>query len=307
MYGNGVCDPCTLLGGAMDDDCTTGCGADGTCASYLSWVTSTTTCLYYFGVEDPDCDTCGDGTKDQNEWCDTTDFGSPALTCVDLGFAGGTLACDANCRLDASGCLTVLPPESVCDNWLDDDNDTFTDCEDTTDCNGTAACTPGNGAAGIACTEPTDCASNAGADPSCLIESAFGVTNGYCSEFCNLGADDCGAGKICADFTLPSGHGLCLKTCTGDPECRPADGVYCTDALGTGDLVCWLGAPASWTCDPTYFGGADGCDCGCGVLDPDCADATVGSCGPSYCNWTGSCADSGSDCSTINPTENWHC
>ncbi len=31
--------------------------------------------------------------------------------------------------------------------------------------------------------------------------------------------------------------------------------------------------PAAWYCGPTYYnaGAADGCDCDCGVPDPDCA------------------------------------
>jgi hypothetical protein len=29
---------------------------------------------------------------------------------------------------------------------------------------------------------------------------------------------------------------------------------------------------AGWTCDPLYHGGADGCDCECGAVDPDCTD-----------------------------------
>ncbi len=32
--------------------------------------------------------------------------------------------------------------------------------------------------------------------------------------------------------------------------------------------------PAQWTCTPTYYAAADGCDCGCGVVDPDCAGTT---------------------------------
>ncbi|MCP4501494.1 MAG: hypothetical protein GY822_16160, partial [Deltaproteobacteria bacterium] len=28
--------------------------------------------------------------------------------------------------------------------------------------------------------------------------------------------------------------------------------------------------PAEWTCDETYYGAADGCDCNCGAYDPDC-------------------------------------
>jgi len=32
--------------------------------------------------------------------------------------------------------------------------------------------------------------------------------------------------------------------------------------------------PESWTCNEDYFGSGDGCDCGCGLRDPDCDDPT---------------------------------
>ncbi len=40
------------------------------------------------------------------------------------------------------------------------------------------------------------------------------------------------------------------------------------------------GAPAGWTCDPLFYNAQDGCDCNCGVYDPDCDDtsATVFGC-----------------------------
>jgi hypothetical protein len=61
--------------------------------------------------------------------------------------------------------------------------------------------------------------------------------------------------------------------------------------------------PILWTCDVGYY--ADGiCDCGCGVVDPDCADATVGSC--EYCNDVGSCG-LGACPSNIYPTDNSRC
>ena len=31
-------------------------------------------------------------------------------------------------------------------------------------------------------------------------------------------------------------------------------------------------APEEWTCEPTYYGTNDGCDCTCGAWDPDCDD-----------------------------------
>jgi hypothetical protein len=50
--------------------------------------------------------------------------------------------------------------------------------------------------------------------------------------------------------------------------------------------------PAEWTCDQDYYGTDDGCDCGCGALDPDCPDMDIDSC--EYCANEGSC--SATDC-----------
>ena len=54
-----------------------------------------------------------------------------------------------------------------------------------------------------------------------------------------------------------------------------------------------VAAPAGWTCNPAYYGANDGCDCGCGVPDPDCgcAGCTGGGCvapGCDYCAVYGS-------------------
>ena len=48
-------------------------------------------------------------------------------------------------------------------------------------------------------------------------------------------------------------------------------------------------APAAWDCAASYYGTDDGCDCGCGLIDPDCPDATLQSC--IYCANEGSCSD----------------
>lgn len=61
------------------------------------------------------------------------------------------------------------------------------------------------------------------------------------------------------------------------------------------------GPPPEWVCPAEFFGTSDGCDCGCGALDPDCADATVDSC--EYCMPPG-CAN---DCADIDPTNNAVC
>lgn len=59
--------------------------------------------------------------------------------------------------------------------------------------------------------------------------------------------------------------------------------------------------PPEWVCPAGYYGFMDGCDCGCGALDPDCVDMTVDSC--DYCMEPG-CASS---CADIDPENNATC
>jgi hypothetical protein len=47
--------------------------------------------------------------------------------------------------------------------------------------------------------------------------------------------------------------------------------------------------PPEWTCPDDFYGVDDGCDCGCGVIDPDCDPAEIDSC--DYCDEPGSCSD----------------
>jgi len=49
---------------------------------------------------------CGDGTRGAGEECDGGDLAG--MGCTDLGFFGGTLACDGACDYDTSGC--TAPP-----------------------------------------------------------------------------------------------------------------------------------------------------------------------------------------------------
>jgi hypothetical protein len=64
--------------------------------------------------------------------------------------------------------------------------------------------------------------------------------------------------------------------------------------------------PKAWDCNPSYFSAADGCDCGCGVVDPDCDDATLDSC--DFCANIGSCsADPCANNMDIDPEDNGVC
>lgn len=54
-------------------------------------------------------------------------------------------------------------------------------------------------------------------------------------------------------------------------------------------------AGPTWTCNPSYYNANDGCDCNCGIPDPDCATpGPVFNCGNAvapYCNANGTCGD----------------
>jgi hypothetical protein len=65
------------------------------------------------------------------------------------------------------------------------------------------------------------------------------------------------------------------------------------------------GEPGDWTCYFEFYDNDDGCDCGCGIVDPDCADATVDSC--TYCSQLGSCGAPGGCPSNIDPDNNAVC
>jgi len=102
FYNDGYCDPCDLMGGVADVECNTLCGADGYCADYYDTITGVRTCRHA-GLHDPDCGPCGDGLRQPDEECDTTDFGG--IGCADIeGFTDGVLGCRGDCVLDITSC-----------------------------------------------------------------------------------------------------------------------------------------------------------------------------------------------------------
>jgi len=121
-----------------------------------------------------------------------------------------------------------------CGNFYDDDFDNRVDCEDS-NCAGSLDCAAGSGAVGDACTAHTDCASAANDDPFCIDETNLAFPNGYCSEFCDLSADDCPAGSQCGDYTFTfSGNGTCFKNCANASDC--GTGYQCMDYFGNGKV-----------------------------------------------------------------------
>ncbi len=159
--------------------------------------------------------------------------------------------------------IEPIANEDICDDFADNDFDELADCSDPTDCQAGASCVPGAGAVGVVCTAHTDCNATA-TDPACLPD-ADGWGNGYCSEWCWPGTDDCPAGSLCMDFGYPQ-RGLCLDECDpAAPDCRADIWVdsdtgfncsyVCTD-LGGGQGICQPQcAPA---CTATDLGTFDG-------------------------------------------------
>ena len=51
-----------------------------------------------------------------------------------------------------------------------------------------------------------------------------------------------------------------------------------------------------WSCDPRFQGAGDGCDCGCGAIDPDCTGTQLGDCDYFFCGADAFAAGSIADC-----------
>ena len=86
--------------------------------------------------------------------------------------------------------------------------------------------------------------------PSTCNKSYYGL-DGLCDCGCAAIDPDCAQDKGCAN-----------------PGCVAEDCDVCHAAIGGGMRAC-----TPWMCEPAGYGGNDGCDCGCGLEDPDCAGA----------------------------------
>ncbi|MBM4282438.1 MAG: hypothetical protein FJ137_17350 [Deltaproteobacteria bacterium] len=140
------------------------------------------------------------------------------------------------------------------------------------------------------CTHEVECVGGDATLQSCLdeqpdVEKAAGVDDDVCRGL--------------ADALLR--HYQCQATLSCEALLGPAqDGCAATGAplldllLTRGAGACFDGrppvdAPPGWTCAAHYYNGgvADGCDCGCGVLDRDCENLGVVGCGDSGCTADG--------------------
>ena len=143
------------------------------------------------------------------------------------------------------------------------------------------------------------------------------VADGTACTFKGLFPGVCVSGlcgkDLCEDVVCDDGDACTVGTCSYvDGTCdfapivcddrNPCTEDTCDSAVGC--VFTEIEDCSSWTCPQAYYGTADGCDCGCGALDPDCVDGTVASC--EFCDVQGSC--SYLPCpGDIDPAKNWLC
>lgn len=185
------------------------------------------------------CFNCGNGVREAAEQCDPgdtndgnppPDFGTPPLTCQDLGFTSGTITtCKNDCTVDTSGCSH----DTVCGDGVRQGTE---ECDpgDTSDSDpppdfGTTprTCQEEGYAGGTITTCNADCTVNTGSCYKC----GDGVKNG--GEDCD-GAD---LGNVtCEDLSQPAGTLSCKADCTYDTSgcggctsCRDCNNQACVN------------------------------------------------------------------------------
>ncbi|NUO47772.1 MAG: hypothetical protein HOV80_02830 [Polyangiaceae bacterium] len=137
-----------------------------------------------------------------------------------------------------------------------------------------------------------------------------GPPAGWTCNLANYGTNDgcdCGCGVV--DPDCPDALAASCEYCVQGLSCAndgTVEGCEIPILDPNNSAVC-TGVPSAWVCDPADYnsGLANDCNCGCGIVDPDCADDTTASC--DLCNDTGSCAAGETDCSTIDPANNAEC
>lgn len=241
---------------------------------------------------------CGNGVLEGAEACDGEDLAG--RSCYSRGFGGGLLRCSAECDLDTGECL----PGPTCKRHAGSAMGIVYEgtLREMGDDSSAYSCSEGGGGAddlSVSWTAPsTGCFEFTVSSPDAInmVVALF--------DECSLAAElACGAedgfyedAVVQFDVVANTTYALVVDTfdaggaaemtvridaCAGDPEEMPDE----------------------WICLATRYGGDQGCDCGCGAFDPDCADESVDSC--DNCGPIDSCSDS--DCELLDPDRNWRC
>ncbi|MFH2008924.1 MAG: hypothetical protein ABI333_20210 [bacterium] len=187
---------------------------------------------------------CGNGTVDQGESCDGSDFAG--ITCQVLGHDNGELQCTTGCQLDDSDCSTCGNDLLEADEQCDGSELAGADCESLGYLSGTL---------------------------SCAVNCVFNVSGCFgCGDGVVTGAEQCDGpnlnGQTCSSLGFTGGTLLCDPVCAFDTSnCNTCgDGVQTTpedcDATDFGGDTCLtLG----------YDGGTLSCTLACFFNEADCS------------------------------------
>lgn len=293
------CDSCSDSGSCAHDKCPSSIDPSDNSTCYVppEWTCGD------FNYGDQFCD-CGCGAPDPK--CkDQTD--ASCDFCTGLSCTGGY---DCAGRIDPTNntVCTVPPPQWKCASRLYHDGSSC-DCgcgAPDPDCGSLDAtacdhCDADGSCSGLDCPGIIDPNNNA----ACMRPD-HPPTGWTCSEY--MYGDgyscDCGCGVIDADC-----HGTELQACNSCVNCSAAQD--CLNSVLATDISQCRPAPDGWTCKPAQF--HDGyCECGCGILDPDCPSKQTAVCSicPAEGCAAGKCshlsADDNTTCSIVAPST-WKC
>ena len=306
------------------------CSAAGVCADKApaSWTCAPTAyaglddCNCGCGAADPDCDLglplwgCKVGeTCSATGNCVACKPSCAGKVCGDDGCGGscGTCQDPTKAACSAGQCVNPCAPKPLaCQTNACGDNGCGGSCGT---CASGWACQDGNCTAVALPSAPTSCQGHCGssAPAGCYCVQGCELDKSCCADFAAV----CSCKAKCAGKTCgPDGCGGACGTCPGDkPFCssvgqctaactKQCDGKTCgSDGCGGVCGVCKDGAtcsfnsicvPPTWFCPTAYFGDGLACDCGCGAVDPDCANSSLATFGcPSAvdtCTATGICS-----------------
>ena len=126
------------------------------------------------------------------------------------------------------------------------------------------------------------------------------IETDYDEQNCGTCGNVCAANQTCSEgecvlaceYPLENCGGFCVNVLTNTTHCGG-----CNESCSTGEACdegyCFTPAPSGWTCEDYLYGDLY-CDCGCGILDPDCISAQESACDACYC-------------ASCNSTSNWLC
>jgi hypothetical protein len=217
-------------------------GADCNDADSLCWNVGDACCNV--DCTDADSDGYGVGADCTGADCDDADAACwagtccPSIDCADAdgdGYGNGADCQGLDCDDSNVSCWnfgdTCCPGDCV-----DADGDGYgvgtgcsgPDCNDgDVSCNTGTCCPAGNGNAGEACSDPSQCTGITVGTAECLTSLVvLNFPGGYCTgSGCTVGSGCDAAGGVCADLFGYAQY--CLKACTNVSECRAGEGYDC--------------------------------------------------------------------------------